>query len=117
MIQFRPSEAQDLDPQQYVPPEQPIEAILCGASSTNSVPPSSTKQPSTTHCLWSLLQVWSGRPLLPRVSPEPAPESECSPLCLRQQQWSWQATPEGLHHQTRSFRHSWTCEPDCRRRD
>src|ERR1041385_1909662 len=78
MIQFRPSEAQDLDPQQYVPPEQPPEAILCGASSTNSVPPSSTKQPSSTHCLWSLLQVWSGRPLLPRVSPEPASESECS---------------------------------------
>src|ERR1041385_4768237 len=52
------------------------------------------------------------------VAPRPpAPESECPPPGWRQQLWSWQAPPEGLHHQARSSRHSWTCESDCRRRD
>src|SRR3954469_23414911 len=120
MIQFWPSEAQDLDPQHYVQAEQPTEAILCGASSTSSVPSSSTKQSSSPHCLWGLLQVWPGGPLFSRVSPESASGPEFSTTCRRQQQQqqqSWQAFPEGLRPQACPSRHSWTCESNCRRRD
>src|SRR3954469_20953211 len=100
MIQFWLSEAQDLDPEQYVQAEQPTEAILCGASSTGSVPPSCTKQSSSPHCLWGLLQVWPGGPLFSRGSPESASTPECSTTCRRkQQQQSWQASSEGLRHQ------------------
>src|SRR4051812_47766512 len=65
-----------------------------------SVPPSSTKQPSSPHCLWSLLKVWPGGPLFSRLSPEPPASSERSTTCQRQQQKQpWQTTPEGLCHQ------------------
>src|SRR3954469_16424651 len=115
MIQFWLSEAQDLDSEQYVQAEQPTEAILCGASSTGSIPLSSTKQSSSPHCLWGLLQVWPDGPLFSRVSPESAPSSECSTTCRRQQQQqSWQASSEGPHHQVCTPRHSWTCESNCR---
>src|SRR3954463_12734012 len=54
--------------------------------------------------------------ITPVSAPEPASSSECSTTCWRQQQQQqpWQASPEGLHHQTRSSRDSWSCESDCR---